>query len=264
MERNKRNKISKYFLLLLILTAFLVLAMQAFCRTTACAQEMKPPAGTSICKVYGERQGIRVVWKKQDKKTDGYQLRLSTDKSMKTGVKAVLVKDPSKTSKRIRNLKANKTFYVQIRTYRIVDGVKHYSKWSGKKKAKVLSSSAPAAAVLKYVDWASGDKVSVRWTQVSGAEGYVLYRSTSKYSGYEKVAVNKGNENVRAVVTQPKDKGFYYTVKAYKLSGEKKVLGETSNIKKGGKYKESNLGYLFPSGPPESAEEMLLVRVQLC
>ena len=42
----------------------------------------------------------------------------------------------SKTSLKVKKLKTRKKYYVQIRTYKTVDGKKCYSTWSSAKKVK--------------------------------------------------------------------------------------------------------------------------------
>jgi len=65
----------------------------------------------------------------------GYQIRYSTSSKM-TKAKAVTVKNTSATSKTIKKLSAKKKYYVQIRTYKTVKGVKYYSSWSKAKAVK--------------------------------------------------------------------------------------------------------------------------------
>ena len=50
--------------------------------------------------------------------------------------KTVTVKGAKKTTKTIKKLKNKKTYYVQVRTYKSVDGKRYYSKWSKAKKVK--------------------------------------------------------------------------------------------------------------------------------
>ena len=66
----------------------------------------------------------------------GYQIRYATKSSM-ASAKKVLVKGYAKKSKKITGLKSGKKYYVQVRTYKTVKGVKYYSKWSTKKSVKV-------------------------------------------------------------------------------------------------------------------------------
>ncbi len=47
-----------------------------------------------------------------------------------------LIKSNKTVSFKKTKLKAGKTYYVQVRTYKTVKGVKYWSKWSAKKKVK--------------------------------------------------------------------------------------------------------------------------------
>ena len=55
-----------------------------------------------------------------------------TTKSFKNG-KKLTVKGTAKT---VKNLKANKKYYVRVRTFKTIKGVKYYSKWSEAKTVK--------------------------------------------------------------------------------------------------------------------------------
>lgn len=50
-----------------------------------------------------------------------------------SGAKTVTVAKAKTTTKTIKQLKAKKKYYVQIRTYKTVNGTKYYSAWSKKK-----------------------------------------------------------------------------------------------------------------------------------
>ena len=98
------------------------------------------PKGTSISKVSGAKKAFTVKWKKQSKKMakskiKGYQIRYSTSSKM-TKVKIKNVKGYKKTSMKITRLKAKKKYYVQVRTYMIVNGKSYYSAWSKVKSVK--------------------------------------------------------------------------------------------------------------------------------
>ena len=99
------------------------------------------PKGTSIVKLVKAKKAITVKWKKQPAKMaksriTGYQIQLATNKKFTKGKKLVTVKGYKKVSKKIGKLKANKTYYVKVRTYKTVGGVKYYSKWSKVKAVK--------------------------------------------------------------------------------------------------------------------------------
>lgn len=97
------------------------------------------PKGTSIKKVTGKKKGIAVSWNKQTKETTGYEVQYATSKKFtkKTTATADIKKNKT-ASKNFTKLKAKKTYYVRIRTYKTVKfegkSVKLYSDWSTAKK----------------------------------------------------------------------------------------------------------------------------------
>ncbi|MDO4854835.1 MAG: glycoside hydrolase family 25 protein [Coriobacteriia bacterium] len=62
----------------------------------------------------------------------GYQIRYSLKKSFATDY----FKTTTKTSKAIKTKKSKKYYYVQVRSYKVVKGVKCYGSWSSVKKVK--------------------------------------------------------------------------------------------------------------------------------
>lgn len=102
------------------------------------------PKGTSISKLSKAKKAFTVKWKKQSGKMktsriSGYQIQYSTSKKF-TNAKTKSVSGYSKTSQKISKLKAKKTYYVRIRTYKTVKvngkSVKLYSGWSKVKSVK--------------------------------------------------------------------------------------------------------------------------------
>lgn len=99
------------------------------------------PKGTSILKISSKKKGFIVKWKKQTNQTSGYQIQYSTSsKFTKKMTDNVAITKNNTISKNISKLKAKKTYYVRIRTYKMVkvDGksTKIYSEWSKSKKIK--------------------------------------------------------------------------------------------------------------------------------
>jgi hypothetical protein len=90
------------------------------------------PKGTTISKLTATSKGFKATWKKQATQTTGYQIRYSTKSNM-SGAKTVTISKNSTTSKTISKLSAKKKYYVQIRTYKTVNGTKYYSSWTSSK-----------------------------------------------------------------------------------------------------------------------------------
>ena len=97
------------------------------------------PAGKSISKLSKGKKSFTVKWTKPSKtyrqQMTGYKIKYSTSSKM-TSAKTVTVKSTTATSKTIKNLKAKKYYYVQIRTYKKIGSSYYYSGWSKVKKIK--------------------------------------------------------------------------------------------------------------------------------
>lgn len=98
------------------------------------------PAGTTLNSVKAGKKSFSATWKKQSKQTSGYQVQYSTDKKFAKSVKTATVSKNTTVKKAVKSLKAKKTYYVRIRTYKTVKvgkkSVKIYSGWSTVKKVK--------------------------------------------------------------------------------------------------------------------------------
>ena len=70
--------------------------------------------------------------------------------------------------------------------------------------------------------------VNVTWSKDTNADGYVLYRSNKKKSGYKKINTVKGKNKL--TVKTKKNHKYYYYVRAYKIINGRKVLSKRSNI----------------------------------
>ena len=94
------------------------------------------PKGVKIKKIVANKKGFTVKWSKNITQTTGYQIQYSTNSKFKSGNKTITIKNNKTTSKKVKNLKKNKKYYVRIRTYKTVKGVKYYSGWSKILKVK--------------------------------------------------------------------------------------------------------------------------------
>lgn len=96
---------------------------------TVAYKPVEKPAATSIKKLTAAKNSFKVKWKKQAGVT-GYKIRYSTSKSFKKNTKTVTVAKATANTKKVTGLKANKKYYVKVRTYKVVDGTKYFSTWS--------------------------------------------------------------------------------------------------------------------------------------
>lgn len=83
-----------------------------------------------------ENNRLRLKWKKCDN-ISGYQVQYSRTSDFAKGKTKVKSYNNKCRDTIIGGLKSNKTYYVRVRTYKIVKGEKIYSKWSSTKKAKI-------------------------------------------------------------------------------------------------------------------------------
>lgn len=97
------------------------------------------PNKTNITFVKAKSKAFEVKWKKQTSQTTGYEIQYSTNKNFKgKAVVTVDIRKNSVQSKKICKLKAKRTYYVRVRTYKTVKvngrNTKVYSDWSDVKK----------------------------------------------------------------------------------------------------------------------------------
>ncbi|MEY8459927.1 fibronectin type III domain-containing protein [Eggerthellaceae bacterium 24-137] len=103
------------------------------------------PKGTSVSKLSKAKRAFTVKWKSPSKaalkQVTGYQVRWSTSKKFTAKTtKTKTVKAASAAGKKrtlkVAKLKAKKTYYVQVRTYKKVGKATYYSAWSKAKAVK--------------------------------------------------------------------------------------------------------------------------------
>ena len=90
------------------------------------------PAKTAVSKLTAGTKKLTVSITKKKAQVSGYQLQYSTSKKF-TSAKT---KTTTATKVTLKGLKAKKTYYVRVRTYKTVGGVKYYSGWSTYKYVK--------------------------------------------------------------------------------------------------------------------------------
>lgn len=93
------------------------------------------PPKTTVSKVTAAKKSLKVAIAKKTTQVTGYEVQYATAKSFK-GAKTKVVKSAKTTSLTIKSLKAKKTYYVRVRTYKTVGGKKYYSAWSTAKSKK--------------------------------------------------------------------------------------------------------------------------------
>jgi len=87
------------------------------------------PRTTSVTVSKGKKRFI-ARWKLRIPQTSGYELQYSTNRSFKSFFKYITISNNLTLSKNVTNLKSKTTYYVRIRTYKLVGSKKYYSNWS--------------------------------------------------------------------------------------------------------------------------------------
>ena len=105
-------------------------------QTTAQPAAPKNNKKVKVASAKAGKKSVKVTWKKV-KGIKGYQIQYSTNNKFKKGNKTITVKSTKSTSATIKKLKSKKTYYVRMRTYKVVNGKKVYSAWSKAKSVKV-------------------------------------------------------------------------------------------------------------------------------
>ena len=117
------------------------------------------------------------------------------------------------------NLTFNKTYYYKIR-------VKNYRSTA---ESAVKSCKTALQKPVVNVKKISSTAKKLSWTKISGAQGYKVYRATSKSGTYKYVKkVTKGSTVAWSDKGLKKNKKYYYKVKAYRVVNGKAVYSSTS------------------------------------
>ena len=99
-------------------------------KATKKASNKNKPKKTKIKSVKGKKNGFKITWKKVSG-VKGYQIKYSTNKYFfESLTKSKNVKKAKTTSATVKDLRKGKTYFVKVRTYKIVKGKKVYSNWS--------------------------------------------------------------------------------------------------------------------------------------
>jgi len=157
----------------------------------------------------------------------GYQIYRSSKKSSGYSLVATV----TKAKYTHKGLLSGTSGYYKVRAYRNEDGKKVYGKYSSVISAKTAGYKVGTPTGLKTAAKSSG-KISIKWKKVTNANGYFVYRSTSKTSGYKKISTLTSGKKV--TYTDKKvgsKKTYYYKVVAYRTYKKSKGIGKSALLK---------------------------------
>jgi fibronectin type 3 domain-containing protein len=94
------------------------------------------------------------------------------------------------------------------------------------------SVTTPSKATISKAVSADYNKAKITWKKVSGANGYIVYRATSKSGTYKAVkTITKAATTSYTDTKLTTGKTYYYKVAAYTTTDGKKITGEKSAAK---------------------------------
>lgn len=137
------------------------------------------------------------------------------------------------------------TYYYKVAAYRTSSGLTGI----GTSSAAVSAKPALSAPAISSVKKQSSTALTVSWKQVSGADGYYVYRSTSANGTYSQLGKVEGGDSISFTDDgRTVNKTYYYKVRAYRNVGDAEVLSANSSYKSGKITKK--VAYLtFDDGP---------------
>lgn len=132
----------------------------------------------------------------------------------------------TKVQETLYSLKAGSDFEFVVKPYIEINGVLHFGDSSASSVVRCRPQTPTVTAS------ASGTSIKITYDRTAGAEGYMIYRSTSKDGEYTRIAAVSGADK-----TSYTDKGlksgttYYYKVRAYRTVDGTKSYSEYSAVK---------------------------------
>lgn len=186
--------------------------------SASCAVTVEPVFKKLTAKAASNgHKSVKVSWSK-DAKADGYTVY----RYNRNAKKFRAIKNTKKHSFINRGLTTGKRYTYKVRAYRVLNGKKVYGAYSAKKYAKPIPAATKVTAKVR------GSKAVIRWKNVSGADQYILYKSTKKNGGYYKERITVKNRYTDYGLR--KGKTYYYKARAYKTVDGKKVYSKYSKV----------------------------------
>ena len=123
--------------------------------------------------------------------------------------------------------KLGKTYYYKVKPYKTINGKVQEGEFTAYDSVS-FKAGKPVIKVKK----SSSTSATISWEPVEYADGYRIYRATSKNGTYKSVKTITDHEKLSYKNTKlTKGKTYYYKVKAFVLNGETKSFGSYSSYK---------------------------------
>lgn len=167
---------------------------------------------------------IRILWNKVNG-AEGYQIwRADEENGTYKIVKSIT--DGSVNTYSNTGLVSGHCYYYKMRAYTTVNGKKLFGAYSDFTAVTVL----PEKTSVELTSTSAG-KIKLKWTQISGAAGYQIWRSSQMDGKYTLVKTIRDG----AVISYTNSglnagEEYFYKVRAYVTDGERSIFGAYSDI----------------------------------
>ena len=185
---------------------------------------VKPSKVVGVKSTSNSYKSNKIKWS-STLKSHGYEIyRASSKTGSYTKIKTIT--SPTTLNYIDTGLTTGKTYYYKVRAYVTVDNKKIYGEFSN------IVSSSPKLTSPTVTLSSKNRKAYIKWSKISGASGYKIYRSTSKSGTYSKVkTVTSGSTTSYTNSNLTKNKVYYYKVRAYRTVSGKNVYSDYSSVK---------------------------------
>ena len=197
-----------YYKVRAVITSLGAKAKYSPCSAVKSATTLAKPVITNVGSA--KSRALTVKWQ-NIAGADYYQV-YRADKKNGTYTYVSTVKQNSYTDS---GLSAGKTYYYSVRAVNKQDGKKGYSSFSSRIGGKVLGK-VKISSVTSY----SSSKMQIKWTGVTDATGYQIYRASGK-SGYQKIAEVSSTQYIDKKLTA----GQYYKYRVCAVNRTKGNVG---------------------------------------
>jgi fibronectin type 3 domain-containing protein len=128
------------------------------------------------------------------------------------------------TSHYSTGLTTNRIYYYKVRAYITIGTTKVYSSYSSVASAKPIPATPPSIKATLI----NSKSIRLMWTGVTGANGYEVYRATSRTGKYGFLAKTTNPYYLNSDLITGKT--YYYKIRAYRTVGKTKVYSGWTSI----------------------------------
>ncbi|MCD8054132.1 MAG: GDSL-type esterase/lipase family protein [Lachnospiraceae bacterium] len=158
------------------------------------------PKATKLTGLTGVSKGFTAKWKTVSEQVSGYQIQCATNSDFTKGKQTITVSGKKTKTTTVTSVKAKKKYYVRIRTYKTVDGVNYYSKWSSAKtvttKKRITVFAGDSIATGLYASEYNG----ISMMDIPGTNKVVAYKGLNTMT-YQTRARFNGMSGLEKVIS---------------------------------------------------------------